>query len=162
MKTFLLPVVALLAFAYYPEMVAADPSTVAIQQTVNAVEAARSDINTAARNLVGMRDSLPASEMQAAQQIINEAWLVFETAGAIVTAGDIFERMKAKDDQSTVFLYFGKAAKRYAKQVDISLPWINTCLTRITTPSALAESTKVRDKMIEAHTASRQFEDAGI
>jgi hypothetical protein len=102
-KTFLLPVVALLAFAYYPEIVAADPSPVAVQQTVNAVEAARSDITTASRSLVGIRDSLAASKTQAGQRIIDEAWLVFETAGAIVTAGDIYERIKSKDDQSTVF-----------------------------------------------------------
>ena len=158
MKAFVLAIVSFLLFFPYPQITEADASTGAIHQTVESVEAARSDIGAAARNLTGMRDSLSGIEGQAIQNVTDEAWLLFRTAGEIVIVGDIYEKMKNKDDQLTVFQYFGNSARQYAKQVEISLPWINSCLTRITTPAALMEATKVRDKMLQVRMAAQQFE----
>jgi hypothetical protein len=158
MKILILLAVAFSPLVYSGGAKASNPVDRHIPETVQAVEVARESLVAAARNLTGMRNSLPSSEGEAVQKVISEAWLVFESAGRIVTVGDIYVKMKTTDDMATVSTYFSQAAKHYRKQVDLSLPWLNECLVRIKTPAALAEATNVRDKMIEASTAVQLFE----
>ena len=161
MKVLILLAVAASALLHSGSVWASNSYEVAVLKTVQAVESARRSKVTAARNLNEMRNSLPASEGEAVGNVVHETWLVFETAGRIVIAGDIYRDMKANDDKATVVIYFVDAAKHYSRQMKLSLPWLNECLVQIKAPAALAEATKVRDKMIEALTAAELFVNIG-
>ena len=160
MKTFLLSVVALMAWLHCAEGFGADQSLV-IKRAVNTAESTASEISAAELNLTGMRNSLGSSESQVVSAILSEAALLVAKASPIVLTGDVYAKMKDKDDRATVLRFFRFAARAYTKQVAISLPWINSCLTQITTPAALAEATAVRDKMLEARASTQQFDDEG-
>lgn len=155
----LLRALAALLLASCPFEIIAAPNASDIQVAANQVEGARSSIAEAARNLAQIRDALAGQdEAERASKIVDEAWLLFETAGRVVVVADIARQMRTEGDRAIVISYFASATKHYGKQVDIDLPYLNQLLVGLRTPAALVEATRIRDKMLEARTALRQFE----
>ena len=158
MKKFVVSMFAFTLFGSFASAVATSVEVARVSQVVETVEAARAAIARAANNLIPMKSFLSDSESDSVTKVINESWLLFATAGEIVTVGDIYCKMKTREDQKTAMHYFRGSVRKYGRQVEISLPFINSILPSIKTPAALAEATKVRDKMLEALEASHRFE----
>jgi hypothetical protein len=146
-----------IAYLFLSSTAGATQDIEAISKAVTAATAIQVDLAKARKNLSIMSQGMAETERCAARDLLSASVVFWEVTEESREVGHILGEMKSVDDQSTVLRHFGAVTHRVVAIGETDIQLVNEFLTSITTPPAISEAKKIRDKMIEVRELLKPF-----
>ena len=157
MKSIALVLLVVVGSALGLDVAAAFQSVAAIHKTTVALLAIQREMLTGQKNLRQMKGVLSSVEKDSIDTVVSEAEFIQQAVSGTVDIGQLIRELRHDDDADIARGYLRDSAQHSIEEIDNDLELVNACLTAFTTPAALAEATKIRDKMIEAREDLRRL-----
>jgi hypothetical protein len=129
--------------------------------TMRAMDLRMRALNASRKNLQQMETPRNADEAGAVREITDADVAVFAAAVKVFTVAFVVTGVKCPDDVRFIKKQFGLVVQSFVTTTDAELSRVNENLGHIAQRSAVAESTHIRDAMVELRDILKPFVTAG-